>query len=107
MANPEIRVQFVWAHPSTLELMKNRDAVPKYDDRTELPGGTKLGIFWKDCKSPRRCERPPYGRLLINPVLKADYRAIISGTRGRRPDLGGRPWNPRSRFRPYGGSRPL
>ena len=44
-------------------------------DPAELPGGSKLGVFWDNCKSKRKCERAPYDRLLTNPVLKTDYRS--------------------------------
>ena len=74
----ETNVQAVRTQPSTLVLMKNRDTVPRSEDSTELPGATKLGIFWKDCKSRRRCVRPPYDRLLTNSVLRADYCSISS-----------------------------
>ena len=43
-------------------------------DQAELPGGGKLGLFWNNCKHNRMCGRPPYDRLLDNPVLRADYR---------------------------------
>ena len=45
-------------------------------DRAKLPGGGKIGYFWAHCKSERKCGRPPYDRLLTNPVLRADYRII-------------------------------
>ena len=53
--------------------MEGRNRAPKYNDTTELPGGGKLGFFWKKCKRQRRCGRPPHDRLLICPVLRADY----------------------------------
>ena len=56
-----------------MEVMKGRERVPAVRDQTLLPGGGKLGEFWKKCKSEKRCERTPYDRLLTNPLLKADY----------------------------------
>ena len=47
-------------------------------DSTLLPGGGRLGVFWDNCKHRRTCERPPYDRLLTNPVLRADYRSTIT-----------------------------
>ena len=79
--------------------MEGRAKAPKCSDTTELPGGGKLGIFWKECKSRRRCGRPPYDRLLTNPVLKADYRTHRSGTRGYRSAL-------LQRFAQYGLNHP-
>ena len=45
---------------------------PKSRDPTMLEGGTKLGIFWSQCKYKKKCRSPPYDRLLTNPVLRAD-----------------------------------
>ena len=53
--------------------MTGRKGIPKAKDVTKLPGGSKLGRFWDNCKSERKCRRPPYDRLLVNPVLRADY----------------------------------
>ena len=58
---------------SSLELMTERKEKPKAKDATKLPGGGKLGKFWTHCKSRRKCRNSPYDRLLINPVLRADY----------------------------------
>ena len=52
------------------------------DQTEQLPGGTKLGIFWMGCKNNRRCGRPPYDRLLTNPVLRADYRITAAPREG-------------------------
>ena len=58
--------------------MVGRQDPPKWKDTAELPdlGEINVGKFWDNCKSRRRCGRPPYDQLLINPVLKADYRTI-------------------------------
>ena len=53
--------------------MEDRTKAPKQRDTTELPDGSMLGIFWMGCKNKRRCGRPPYDRLLTNPVLKNEY----------------------------------
>ena len=55
--------------------MEGRGRAPKHRNTTKLPDGTELGRFWSDCKVKRRCGRPPYDRLLVNPVLRADYRS--------------------------------
>ena len=47
---------------------------PTVRDSIELPCGGKLGTFWTHCKSMRRCEKPPYDRLMTNPILRVDYR---------------------------------
>ena len=65
--------------------MVDRQEPPKARDRAELltgQGEVKVGIFWRNCKDRRRCGRPHYDRMLINPVLRADYRSQRSGTRG-------------------------
>ena len=59
-----------------LKWMGDRTQPPRHRDPTRLDGGAKLGIFWKNCKCKQRCSEVPYNRLLINPVLKADYRTI-------------------------------
>ena len=61
---------------SALRWMEGRANPPKYRNTTELFSGTKLGWFWGNCKSERRCGRPPYDRLLTNTVLRADYRIV-------------------------------
>ena len=58
-----------------LRWMGNRGHLPKDRDQTTLAGGAKLGRFWGDCKSLKRCAKAPYNRLLTNPVLRADYRS--------------------------------
>ena len=53
-------------------------------EQERLPGGgPKVGTFWMHCKGGRRCRRPPYDRLLANPVLRADYRCHRSDTGGQ------------------------
>ena len=54
--------------------MEDREEHPKWNDTTELPGGGTLGGFWHQCKSWRKCGKPPYSLLLDNRVLRADYR---------------------------------
>ena len=66
----------------TLRLMWDRTHPPRYTDATVLEGGVKLGRFWTYCKFRKRCAKPPYDRLLANPVLRADYRCPPSDTRG-------------------------
>ena len=56
-------------------MMEARTGPLKREDATALPGGGRLGVFWRSCKNERRCGRPPYDRLLDNPVLKTDYRS--------------------------------
>ena len=51
----------------------------------DLEGGSRLGNFWDHCKSERRCSKPPYDRLLTNPVLRADYHSPRSVTKSSRP----------------------
>ena len=69
--------------PPALAWMEGRAKAPKRRDDTRLPaGGPMVGMFWHHCKSQRkesenrerRCGKPPYDRLLDNPVLRADYR---------------------------------
>ena len=67
------------AKPSALEWMQGKDRAPRQSDPTVLSGGSKLGIFWKDCKNTRRCGRPPYDRLLSNPVLDIAFRLPEGG----------------------------
>ena len=74
----EIKVRAVRIQTSALKLMKGREKAPRFADTTVLPGGNNFGVFWQDCKSRRRCGRSPYDRLLINPVLRADYRATAA-----------------------------
>ncbi len=63
--------------------MADRQTPPKHRDTAELPGlgDVRVGLFWVRCKTERRCGRPPYDRLLNNPVLRADYRTRHGGTR--------------------------
>lgn len=75
---PKIKVQAVRIQPPDLELMKGRNSAPMHRDPAKLPGGGKLGKFWHNCKSRGRCVRPPYDRLLSNPVLRADYRTTAT-----------------------------
>ncbi len=57
-----------------LRWMGDNGHPPKHKNPTVLDGGARLGRFWAHCKWERRCTKPPYDRLLTNPVLKADYR---------------------------------
>ena len=61
---------------SALKWMEGREKAPTARDITKLPGGGKLGLFWHSCKTKRKCNRPPFDRLLMNPVLRADCRAV-------------------------------
>ena len=63
---------------TVLRLMEGREEAPKRRDTTELPGGGKLGMFWNNCKTQKKCGRLPYARLLTNPVLRADYRITVA-----------------------------
>ena len=87
--------------------MEGRAKAPKCSDTTELPGGGKLGIFWKECKSRRRCGRPPYDRLLTNPALRADYRIHCPGTREQQVNLNESFCILVPKFRSYEHNRPL
>ena len=71
-----MKVQTLRTDTSAVRLMECRKQAPKFHDATKLPDVSKLGRFWADCKSLRRCGRPPYDRLLTNPFLRADYRNI-------------------------------
>ena len=53
--------------------MVGKTEVPVARNRVELPGGVAIGNFWRYCKRLKRCGRPPYDRLLNNPVLRTDY----------------------------------
>ena len=79
--HPNVKIQAARTQPSALKLMEGRERAPKKRDTTELPDGSKLGLFWMECKRLRRCGRSPYDRLLNNPVLRADYRTQHHGTR--------------------------
>ena len=46
-----------------------------------LEGGTQLGTFWSNCKLRKTCVQPPYRRLLINTVLRMDYRRYTAASR--------------------------
>ena len=74
LVNPMVKVHAVRIQTSALGLMEGRQKTPKSDDTTKLPGGVRLGRFWAGCKFNRRCGRPPYDQLLVNPVLKTNYR---------------------------------
>ena len=85
--NPAVRarrnVDHLRAELLNLRWMRDRSHPPKSKsrDQTILDGGSKLGIFWSNCKSRKRCSQSPYDRLLSNPVLRADYRCLTSATR--------------------------
>jgi hypothetical protein len=32
-----------------------------------------VGSFWSDCKFKKKCDNPPYKKLLKNQILKDDY----------------------------------
>ena len=67
--------------PPALGWMGEREKAPKTLETAVLSNGSNIGIFWRHCKRLRRCGRPPYDLLLINPVLRADYRCHHSDTR--------------------------
>ena len=46
-------------------LVEGREEPPNCNDTTELPGGGRLGKFWTDCKSRRKCATPPYDQLSV------------------------------------------
>ena len=73
---PHVKVQAARTQLAALKLMQGRIVVPKKRDPAELPGGSRIGLYWVECKRRRRCGRPPYDRLLTHPVLRADYRSI-------------------------------
>ena len=59
---------------SALGWMGGRAEPPKDAEQARLPGGgPKVGKFWTNCKTRKKCGRSPYDRLLTNPVLRADY----------------------------------
>jgi hypothetical protein len=35
--------------------------------------GTKIGLFWSNCKNKSKCNNQPYIRLLDNPIIKENY----------------------------------
>ena len=76
------------AEPPALGWMEGRARPPKRGDKTRLPGGGPMvGPFWDKCRSQRKCTRPPYDRLLSNPVLKADYHVTDSDMGEQQPSL--------------------
>ena len=92
--SPDVKVQTLWTERFTLRWMAYRQKPPRYRDNAELPGLGKVnvGAFWHDCKCKGMFRRPPYDRLLGNPVLRADYcthRTAVRGTRERRSDPDG------------------
>ena len=52
------KVDAVWTQPSALKLMEGRERAPKWCDTTELRDGSKLGIFWSNCKRRKKCDGP-------------------------------------------------
>ena len=72
-----MKVQALRADWSALAWMAYHQKPPKFKEKAELPGlgEVNVGMFWDDCKCKRRCGRKPYNRLLVNPVLRADYRS--------------------------------
>ena len=70
------------AYSPALEWMRDRTHPPKRSNQMILDGGARIGGFWKNFKTRKRCAVPPYDWLLTNPVLKSDYNAS-SVTRGR------------------------
>ena len=78
----EKNVRHLRAELPTLRWMGDRAHAPKSNDQTMLEDGARLGCFWSRCKYRKKCMKPPYDRLLTNPVLRADYRCSVSVTRG-------------------------
>ena len=74
-------IDHIRAELPALRWMGCRVQPPTCRDQTLLEGGIRLGIFWNNCKHRKRCARSPYDRLLVNPVLKVDYRYSLSVTR--------------------------
>ncbi len=68
-------VSHLRTEPPALRWMGKRIHLPNMRDPTVLEGVTRLGMFWNCCQTTKRCTKPPYDRLLTNPVLKADYRS--------------------------------
>ena len=66
--------------------MRHRTQPPNARDATILDGGTRIGNFWDHCKSRKKCMKAPYNHLLVNPVLRTDYRAIQLHERGSAAD---------------------
>jgi hypothetical protein len=62
----------------SLAWMESSEHPPKQQNSDLLPGGGKLGTYWKNCKNNRRCGRAPHNRLLVNPILRADYERTIN-----------------------------
>ena len=70
----EANVQTLQTEPSALRWMEGRAEPPKYTDKMRLSGGGPMvGWFWVSCNIRRKCDNPPYDRLLTNSVLRADY----------------------------------
>ena len=67
-----------WRSIKGMLWMKGKTEPPRQRDRLKLPNdGPMVGMFWHR----RRCERPPYDKLLSNSVLRADYHTQYRGTR--------------------------
>ena len=79
----KMSVEHLQAELPALRWVEDQTRPPKLNNQTMLEGGARLGKFWANCKSEKRCAKPPYDRLLANPVLKTDYRATRRGTSGR------------------------
>ena len=77
---PQMNVDHVRANLPALRWMRDRAQPPKQKDPTVLDGGARLGRFWSDCKSEKRCAKSPCDQLLANPVLKTDYHNYHSVT---------------------------
>ena len=60
---------------SALRWIRGRTQPPGVRNQTVLEGGARLGGFWQQCKSQKKCAKPFYDHLLTNPVLKADYHS--------------------------------
>ena len=92
---------------SVLEWMRARSKSPKYREEARLgEEGSKVGIFWVNCKIGRKCMKSPYERLLSNPVLAEDYRTTRCFGMRMRSSNTIRLYQLRSRLRLYGSRHP-
>ena len=59
--------------------MEGRARTPKAREPqvTKISSGSKIGAFWLNCKTRRRCGRPSYVRLLTHPVEPPEPLASI------------------------------
>ena len=65
--SPEQKVQ------EFLKMEKYKEKCPPQSCKDTFSDGTKVGLFWDNCKNYRRCDNEPYNLLLTNPVYKEEY----------------------------------